>query len=277
MSKYKEFPSSEIPDKLIEGIANALRNFSTAMIKLSVGQDGMAFQELMGAGTFVTIGGVPGILTAHHVANQFLASDGLGLTLIENEQNATIPWQHIKHIEVATPVNDEHGPDLSFLVLPNPSLEGIKAYKSFYPLSAIQKGNQVYRDKRDPWFVYGTIGERTTMEAPNKGFVEVRGYRGFGGMTFAENIYSKGKFDYVEVKADYGERDTPRSFRGMSGGGLWRVPLLINDDETIMAKDHILSGVIFYQTQLENGARFLRCHGPESLNVVYDAVVTQMK
>ena len=274
MNKYKEFSSSKIPDKFIEGIANALRNYSTALIRLSVGEDEKAIQELMGSGTFVTIGDMAGILTAHHVANQFLTSDGLGLTLIENEQNATIPWKHIRHIEVATPVNDEHGPDLSFLVLPKPNLEGIMANKSFYPLSPIQKDNQA---KRDPWFVYGTIGERTTKESPNKGFVEVKGYYGFGGMTFAENIFSKGEFDYVEVKADYGERDTPRSFGGMSGGGLWRAPLLINDDEKIVAKGHFLSGVIFYQTSLKDGARFLRCHGPESLNVVYDAVIAQTK
>ena len=63
----------------------------------------------------------------------------------------------------------------------------------------------------------------------------------------------------------------------MSGGGLWRVPLLINDDETIMAKSHFLSGVIFYQTSFKDGARFLRCHGPESLNIVIDTVTTQME
>ena len=52
MSKFKEFSSSEIPNKVIEGIANALENYSTAMIKLSIGLDGMPIQELMGSGTY---------------------------------------------------------------------------------------------------------------------------------------------------------------------------------------------------------------------------------
>ena len=66
-------------------------------------------------------------------------------------------------------------------MLPKPNLEGIKAYKSFYPLSAIQKENQVNRDKQDPWFVNGTIGEWTTKEASNKGFIEVKA-KTFGGL-----------------------------------------------------------------------------------------------
>jgi hypothetical protein len=276
--KYKEFLSSELPDYLIENISNALRNYSTALIRLFTKDGKRAEQELMGSGTFVTIGNVSGILTAHHVAQKFSPDNQLGLALIEREHYVSIPWQYIRNIEVAIPINDEYGPDLSFLALPGRYLENIKTYKSFYPLNPPQDSTQINPGKQDLWFIYGTIGEWTTEELSSTGFMDVKGYQGFGGMTFLENVYQKGTYDYMEIKASFGSENTPRSFGGMSGGGLWRTPILINDAGIFSAKDYFLVGMIFYQTELKDGARYLRCHGPNSLyQVVCKEVENQTK
>jgi len=283
MPRYNEFPSSQIPESLIAEIAKKLHSYSTALIKLAPNSNNEAGMELKGSGSLVAIENVHGILTAHHVANEFTHTDQLGLTFMEAEHRYQIPWQHIRHVEIASPENGvygPYGPDLSFLVIPDAYIGTIKTYRSFYLLKRRDDRTIIENDqeaKRDPWFVCGTIGERSTDEKPGRGFSKVKGLYGLAGMSFAEKIYEKGGFDYVEVKAERRPDDTPQSYGGISGGGLWRVPLIINGKGVVSVKQYELAGVAFYQTELDNGFRFLRCHGPNSLQITHRVVMQIVK
>jgi hypothetical protein len=75
------------------------------------------------------------------------------------------------------------------------------------------------------------------------------------------------------VSAD-GRAASPEYFNGMSGGGLWQVPLTKSESSgDIGYVTPILSGVVFYQVATTSTECGLRCHGPASLyGAVYDAI-----
>ncbi len=268
-------PASDIPDSLIKEISHILEKFSTVLIRLSINNEGKDNATLIGSGTFVSIGEIFGIVTAHHVARELSLHDSLGLTLIEDVQNIVIPYQHLRIIDIAIPNKDSIGPDLSYLIIPDPYLNNIKSYKSFYPILVDKERILKYLQEngQDLWFVHGTIGERTQEEIPQKGFEKVFGYSGFCGMTFVENSYEIDTFDYIEVMAEFGEEVNPKSFGGFSGGGLWRVSLRMDAQGNLMAKEYILSGVIFYEFML-NEEKYLRSHGPNS---IYTKVIDKVQ
>ena len=259
-------PASDIPDSLIKEMSHIIEKYSTVLIRLSINNEGKGNATLIGSGTLVSIGEINGILTAHHIARELSLHDALGLTLIEDVQNIIIPYQHLRIIDIAIPQKDSIGPDLSYIIIPDPYLNNIKAYKSFYPILVDKERILKYpqENRQDLWFVCGTIGERTKEEIPQKGFEQVFGYSGFCGMTFVENSYEIGSFDYIEVKAEFGEEVTPKSFGGFSGGGLWRVSLRMDAQCNLLAKEYILSGVIFYEFILDE-EKYLRSHGPNSV------------
>ncbi len=274
--KFLVMNTAEIPDSFEKGVSCILRNYSTALIRCHINNEGIGVATLIGSGTFAIIGNKSGILTAQHVARELSHQDALGLTLREDIQGRPYLCKHLTFIDVAIPEHESLGPDLSFIVIPNVYLGTIRAYKSFYPIMAYQDNYMKCFPESicDLWFVYGTIGERTTEEIPEKGFDTVIGYHGFCGMTNAEKSYSVGSYDFIESRADYGELDTPESFGGMSGGGLWRVPLFTADPGKIKAKDYLLAGVIFYQTELNDNVRFIRSHGPRS---IYEMVLNKVQ
>jgi Family of unknown function (DUF6869) len=62
--------------------------------------------------------------------------------------------------------------------------------------------------------------------------------------------------------------DAPKSFGGVSGGGLWRILAYISPDTGKIDWLQRLKGVAFYEFPPKNGGRVLRCHGPSSLTAV---------
>lgn len=267
--KYSQVDSSAIPNDLVENIGHVIGSFSTVLIKLSIHENGVPYQHPFGTGTFVTVGSASGILTAIHVCDKFSNADALGLTLIKSEHNVTVPWQHITRIDVEPWLNEEYGPDMSLLVLPEIYLSRIRPHKSFYLLG--KKDNMSGRQdaKQDPWFVHGLIGERTTNEVSTKGFAKVKGLHTLSTMSYRESILTRGKYDYIEVLVDSGVLESPMRYRGTSGGGLWRVPLLMDPNSGLISvKNYILAGVAFYETEQESGKRKIRCHGPKSLDQI---------
>ena len=83
-----------------------------------------------------------------------------------------------------------------------------------------------------------------------------------------------GNYDYVEMPViPIRNPDVPTSFEGMSGGGLWQIPLRRNAQGAIDYDRPLLSGVIFYQYD-ENPERHLKCHFRRS---VYGPVLDSMR
>ena len=58
----------------------------------------------------------------------------------------------------------------------------------------------------------------------------VKGFYNYSGAGGPDQQVMKGKHDYFDFPVSFGARPlAPQSFGGMSGGGLWQVPLSKND------------------------------------------------
>lgn len=57
----------------------------------------------------------------------------------------------------------------------------------------------------------------------------------------------------------------PLSFGGVSGGGLWEIKLSMTSSKEISWDEkRYFRGVAFWQSEVSDGYRMIRCHGPKS-------------
>ncbi len=283
MSNNKEYSKiSDLPQNLLAEMTYMVHTFSTSLIKVSVDRKGKEILSLIGSGSFVTIGNVYGILTVDHVV-KLLDNPSfkgppkfLGLAIQKYAHKYTIGREYLRIHQIARGEIDSEGPDLAFIDIPPAELGTIKAQKSFYNL-------QLNRDRMlssppelnlGVWAICGAPDIETTDEEPTHNFLEVKGYNSscfFGGIS---RIYEVNKFDYLEIEAnyDYGP-DIPQSFGGVSGGGVWQIPLVQMPDGTMKPKEYLLSGVVFYQTKKTDSLRVIKCHARKSVyDIAYKAI-----
>jgi hypothetical protein len=171
---------------------------------------------------------------------------------------------------------DSEGPDLGAIIL-DPSIAGtIAAKKTFYNLELRRKQMLLQPPHlRDGfWFVNGFIHEKTIEEPGREGYERVKRFYNLSGAGGPEEPISKGNHDYFAFPVSHGGRSVaPNSFEGMSGGGLWQVPLMRNDQGEIVHKPPLLSGVVFYQVPTTNTDYGVKCHGRQSVyKVAYKAI-----
>jgi len=263
-----EMNLSEIPEYLIAEIAGVIHSFSTALIKIKSNDRENEHPILIGSGTFVTIQGVQGILTAYHVAHQLEFGCLLGLILFSNEHRHTIEFQHLEIINIAKGTNDSDGPDLSFIVLPSKKVSEIKPYKHFIDLAVDREImlNNPPEVHGGIWFLCGAVGEKTREEKSSRGLGQVLSLEGTCSAVGADRFYTQDGFDYIESDVEYGKGiNLPDTFGGMSGGGLWQVTVKKYSSGRFEPVGYFLSGVAFYQSEIRDSKRFIKCHGRESL------------
>jgi hypothetical protein len=135
--KELEISLSEIPSSLYELTTNVIHSYSTGLIKITRQDQQQEYATLIGSGTFVSIQGVYGILTAHHVSELLERGCSLGLILVPGKHRLTIDYQFLQTVEIARGAVESEGPDLSFILLPVSKASAIKPYKHFYNLTNI--------------------------------------------------------------------------------------------------------------------------------------------
>jgi len=244
-----------------------------------------------GSGTLVCIGGLCGILTAHHVSDPALRVRGAGeeaLTVVFAEQvhRFDIPLHtdsfKRRYDEVVVGAyhesHDSQGPDLAFIHLFDPSkLAILKSKKLFYSLDQAKVQsvrNLPYRQK--PWWIWGAPAERHSIQRPSEvGEFLARVHHFCGQATFVDER-SSGCFDYIRLKIDSGRNAFPADCKGMSGGGAWLARPIFDPQVGIASlnfKPPILAGVAFYESDVQNCSRTITCHGPASLyEALYHAI-----
>lgn len=154
---------------------------------------------------------------------------------------------------------DEWGPDLAMLRIPPPYVGGIKAFQVFEDVAT--PGKALNLACLQCWVLTGTPWELGKF-SPNHADVQIVG-------TFVDPRYQRcGEHDYFDVVMDSTLPDAPKSFGGVSGGGLWRILAYISPTTGKVDWLQRLKGVAFYEFPPKNGRRVLRCHGPTSLSIV---------
>lgn len=276
MTETEEFLKlTEIPNSLFEEIVQNLARFSIGFLRLEDtpnGQDAI----LLGSGTLVAVGETRAILTAHHVVRALPRTGRLGLILSPTLQQYTIDTQGLTFLEIDRGTEDSTGPDLGAVILSASIVGSIAAKKTFYNLDRHRDAQlNSPLDRRDGvWFVHGFIDEMTVEEPGIGKYSRVKRFYNLSGAGAPEAAVQVGEYDYFAFPVNYDARSVaPISFGGMSGGGLWQVPLTRNDQRALVHRTPLLSGVVFYQEPTTETQCGVKCHGPISVyRIAYDAI-----
>lgn len=268
-SYTEPLPMSDIPESLIAQIANQLHRYTTALFKLWIDNKGQRQGLQIGSGTFVSIGGGYGVLTARHVAEQLTDPYALGLSVAREgqEDSMGVKRASMRIFEVGKPDIEEFGPDLAFIILTDwDDVSTIQASRSMYPLDTFQEEllNNPPPNDAGIWFFCGSPEAYFAEEKSERGFSKILSFRQMCYGAIPSVMHERGDYDYIDLDAEAND-SLLTSYAGMSGGGLWQVTVEKLDDGSILPKRFLFSGVTFYQGTRSNGIRFIRCHGRKSV------------
>jgi len=218
-----------------------------------------------------------GVLTAEHVVNdpedpQYRldtteASEHiLRLTVVESPHELGFDARALKVYNLGPRINDEDGPDIAIIELPDSTaLRTIGAIKSFWNLT--HRTEERIQRALDPIgcvFVAGHLTEDLRRYADVPGFTDVTFAPGIIGITGQDGYFTKGNLDYLEVASERdGENQAPRSWSGISGGSLWRLPVARNAEGVWSVGEVTLAGVPFIEEYMKRPGHLRLCgHGP---------------
>jgi hypothetical protein len=214
-----------------------------------------------GTGTLVHLAGHHHILTAAHVWEEILSFAPLvGFTLKEgSDRQPCYDRRYIIPSVLAKPETNgwsEWGPDLALLTLPEVLVGLIENYRVFYDLDATRSTPKV--DGAELRFLMGAVDEYA-VHRPTGVAGKIACFR----MKFKDERHAIGDYDYIDLTEER-HGALPKSFKGLSGGGLWR-EFIYPDPETTGVKHYrILEGVAFYELPSADTTT-IRCHGPNSI------------
>lgn len=275
--KLQRIALGDLPLGIFDQAKQLIASHSTVLVRNG---------DIAGSATYVKCGNKLGILTAHHVAYQCSvpfdfnpnSTDKLGLGVAGTPHAFEIEMQHLIPHEIGRPTTDDFGPDLLFIEIPasESRLQTILAKRQFWNVSfkPDDRIQECYNEINCVWSTAGHPHELRKQEAPSHGFAEVWAFPGLVGITGVEKMHQRDSFDFFDTFANYtGRNDIPQSFKGESGGGLWRLPITkdkaSDPNDTIRVGSPVFAGILFYQGPLEMNRRLIRAHGPKSIYEVF--------
>jgi|ERR1051326_1116288 hypothetical protein len=263
MSNLKEIESQLLgTGDLRQNIVRNLGSSSVAMLALY--DNGVKF---VGSGSLVFVGGSHYILTAAHVWVALQSASTLGITVTDNiNHKFPIP---IPAIVTTTFQPDklewnEWGPDLALLRIPPEQVGGIKAFQVFEHIMAPPKPLGV--EALEAWVVVGAPGELGKF-TPTHADLQI------SGRFVSPKAVTRAPYDYFDFELDSSGSDMPKTWGGMSGGGLWRVLVYHSSETGKIDWATRLWGVVFWQFPLKEGYRIIRSHGHQSITVISKSVL----
>jgi hypothetical protein len=221
-------PFKDIPQTLLDEVGADLQHYFVPILGLFLDERHDPLR-LIGSGTLVRINTMHYVLTAAHVwqaAEQF-PMIGVSLTSYDS-------WFQISrgHIVARTRGTDfgAFGPDLALLELPSISVGRIKAHKTF--LDLVQQRQAFLTDPLaldlGIWAVMGMSGAESEINAQPEERSLIANVQGRAFFSGVRTTFKRDDWDYVDVSADLGLVGVPPTFGGVSGGGLWQMPLALS-------------------------------------------------
>jgi hypothetical protein len=261
MTMSREIPIRDLPPTLTHQVHEQIRLHSVAMAVSARSTT----EPMCCSGTFVRINDMPGILTARHVWTKIQRSSRLAL-LVGGRPYEVDPstLRALGPSDQATlPEVNASVPDVTFLRLPEPFYRAIESYnKVFYSIDIRRQDTQLD--------LFGEQGFWILTGSPQILFdTEHRLVPSFFYDTSVERRTVCGDWDYLFVNLNLDKNPgIPRTYGGVSGGGIWRATFSRTEDETGFtikepARDILLCGVAFYETAM--ASRQILGHGPKSL------------
>lgn len=267
-------------DWILKEVEDKLAQFTVCFVKKLSNSSDTEDIILSGSGTLVKTEKYYGILTADHVL-QNQDPNQIGLIFPNrcdnNPQRRFYPTERTRKLRIAPASYTEEGPDLGFLILNSIDARDIETKMSFYDLPKRREKMQFPRSvDKGGWFLSGGIAEGTTEGPPERKFTKVKIFRGICalGAVQRERIFSQ--FDYLDFELDPppNEKEAPKNFEGMSGGGLWQI-VIENLNGELKIVEYLLSGIAYYQIirTSDKKPEKIICHGRRS---IYDKVINEL-
>lgn len=255
----------------LEEISAEIADFIVGFALLRV-HDGTEDADPGGSGTLVTVGSVNGILTAAHVLKNLPDQGEVGIVRFKKEswaaQKLTIDMEQAEKLTIAAEVFGPEGPDLGFLRLPSERVGALKTRNVFFNLERKQASVLANYQPKLPYFdgISGMIAEWTTNLPSERGLARVKGFRSLFGVGRVVREYESNGFDLFDFEVSYdSEFEPPGSYKGMSGGTLWRAYCTKDDNAQLSVLNKMIFGVAFYQSAISDSKRIITCHGPRSV------------
>jgi hypothetical protein len=229
---------------------------------------------LRGSGTLIQRGNRRAILTADHVVDEsnFPRTGELLLITATNLERTRIDVSKISLDRIARGCDDGQGPDLALIHLSEPIASALAAKKSFVNLDKVR---QLRKEKPlliddGFWGAQGFVAEYTKDLYVDDGRGRIKQFYNLFGASGSHAVREENSYDYIELTVSFDDLNrVPTSFQGMSGGGLWQIPLARDEKGKIVYRTPRFSGVVFYQRAATNEVpRSIICHGPKTIDEI---------
>jgi hypothetical protein len=247
---------------LRQAIVRSLGSSTTPLFAV-FGRSKNAELKLAGSGSFVFVGGSHYILTAAHVWEKVLRfAVKVGIVLPDNIKHSyliDVDAITTTTLKPKSSVWTEWGPDLALLRIPPEHVGGIKAFHVFEYLESPPRPLPVKSCKC--WVVMGSPGELGTF---TKNYAEVL----ITGRFVDPKPRRRAKYDYFDFDLDSTSPDLPKSWGGLSGGGLWTVLVYCSPETGKIDWVQCLTGVPFWEFPVKRRYRVIRAHGPKGLKLL---------
>ena len=233
--------------------------------------------KLLGSGVLVSAGKTKAILTAHHVIENVeknVPKDRRLCILLEKTDHPhTIDPTSFTVRKLARGSRSKEGPDIGAVVLAPTIAGAIGAKKAFFNLDKWRDSvlNEPPGRHDGVWITQGFVDQWTRRSVDADGGQRT-GFFQFGGFGGPEELpHDERGWDYFDFPIELKDVvEVPTNWGGMSGGGVWQVPLKKVDDQIqAVYPAPILSGVMFYQHPPTATSSAARSHGRKS---VYERV-----
>lgn len=248
MNKSRMVAHGQIPVKLLDVAFRELHNYTVSFI-----QD----WEQRGSGILVEIDGIKGILTARHVAEPLFAKSKhpIGIVISDRPHRFEIRQETLRKTTIPPSGKDADGcdiPDISFIQFLAPSdIATIAAIKSFYPF---RKKPSVDLNSPSAQTAIYAVGGAPLTRGTKTGTPGTESFRQCAKHFFTpaqfKAVQRIGGFDYLSLWLVAGVENYPTSYDGVSGGGMWHLPLFINLDGKLDYHAPELIGNVYFQSDL---------------------------
>ncbi len=289
------FSVSDIPPEEIQEVIEVTNDYLVALAAASRDQDGHVNVNWTASGMLATIGGEPTIITARHVAEALEREEPESVKIWTDfrKESATavmsLDITHVRFVKSAKPASGKaiDGPDLALILLPDHLVGSISATKGFYNLD--KRRDAALQQEGPPttgfWLARGFPYELVTGMDGAEGFC----FYCLNHVCYLSGSHEEAGHDYYDLEFDFtlmdtlsasGEHPELKTNQGMSGGPIWHVKVHGDSEGVPRIKDPqgdiLLSGVIFYEYDLEKESKKFRCHGIRSVyKALYDLLKQQ--
>jgi len=255
----------------------------TEMLKTNVGRSTIGFVEKVGteivsrgSGTLIKFGQIGGILTCAHVLEYLSSLEEFGIVYFPvragDFQTMSIARNKTSEVVLGASPWTATGPDLAFLRLSDVEMGALSSVAfsvnaDFHRANA-KDGEPKYDSRVD--LVCGVIGE-WTREAELSEKLSKTTIEALLNVGQILGVSQENGFDILRFKpVPSDDFKTPTSYKGTSGGGLWRIFVSKNDDDTYKVVQRRLVGVAFWETEDRDE---IKCHGQQSVyKNLFDAI-----